>query len=98
MRNLRKRRIDAQHGEKVIELRVAFFTDEIASAQGRVVPKVCWDIGTVHLFANASHGIKSSEPYFFNGLSELPKVIEEILANNEIKILHSPKRTKKLYY
>ncbi|MEM1582842.1 MAG: hypothetical protein QXK89_10125 [Candidatus Bathyarchaeia archaeon] len=90
--------VEAKYGERMIELRVAFFTDNIANTEGKVVPKVCWDIGTVRLLANAAHGVKASEPYFFDGLSELLTTIEKLLVDNGIKVLHCPRRTRDLYY
>jgi len=97
---LRKERdeVEAKHGERMIELKIAFFTDNIASEEGKVIPKVCWDVGTVRLLANASHGLRPSEPYFFSGLSELLPTIERLLAENEVKVLHYSGKTKSLYY
>lgn len=62
------------------------------------MPKVCWDVGTVSLLGNESHGIKPSEPYFFNGLSELQRTIEELLNDNGVKVLHATGRTGSLHY
>lgn len=93
-----KGEVEAKPGERMIELKVAFFTDDIANTAGKVVPKVCWDVGTVRLLANATHGVKSSEPYIFNGLSELLTTIERLLVDNGIKVLHYPSRTRDLHY
>ncbi|MEM0050698.1 MAG: hypothetical protein QXM43_00485 [Desulfurococcaceae archaeon] len=90
--------VGAKRGGRMMELRIAFFTDGIASEKGKVVPRVCWDIGTVRLLANESRGLKPSEPYFFNGLSELLPTIERLLAENEVKVLHYLGRTKSLHY
>ncbi|MEM3832500.1 MAG: hypothetical protein QW128_02735 [Thermoprotei archaeon] len=90
--------VEAKRGERMIELRVAFFTNEIASEKGKVVPRVCWSVGTVHLLANASHGLKSSKSYFFNELSELFPTIEKLLAENGVKVLHYRGRTRSLHH
>ncbi len=50
---------EAIHGEKTICLTVYFFTNEIATEKGTIVPKHAWTNGTVALRSNRAHGIKS---------------------------------------
>ena len=46
-------------GDRTIELRVRFWTNGIASAEGKIVPRHAWDSGTVEVRSNESHGIVS---------------------------------------
>ena len=85
---------EAKHGEKTIALTVYFFTDEIATEKGKIVPKHAWTSGTVALRSNRSHGIKSGVEHHFDSLLEVGKAIEDALIEGEI-ILHPTGNMKK---
>lgn len=87
---------EAKHGEKMIELKVRFWTDELAQEKGKIRPKHAWASGVVRVKTNESHGIKDEKSFPFNSLLELGTVIERVLSENEI-ILHT-KYTKMAKY
>jgi hypothetical protein len=56
---------EAKHGEKMIEIRVRFWTDQIAP-KGSVIPKHAWTSGIVRMAKNKAHGITPKHPKPFN--------------------------------
>jgi len=87
---------DATRGERMIELRVRFWTNGIASEPGTIVPRHAWDSGTVELRSNESHGIVSRQALHFYSLAELPSIIEKTLINNGVT-LHADKHSQELF-
>jgi hypothetical protein len=85
---------EAKYGEKMIEVKVCFFTDRIADSAAEVVPKNAWTRGAVRIDTNKSHGISPQDPLIFNSLLELPAVIEKVLINHGIILHRSPKMRK----
>lgn len=85
---------DAKHGEKMIEIRVRLWTDDLAGTKGQVVPKHAWSAGVVLMERNESHGIKPVEPIPFNSFAELPAKIERLLIAQQVK-LHPSSRERK---
>jgi hypothetical protein len=81
----------ADHGEKMIEVRVRFFTDKIANEDGKVVPGHCHSVGIARLTPNEPHGLKGSERLPFNSMAELPLVIEQVLIDNGITVHPGPR-------
>lgn len=77
---------EARYGERMIEVRVRFWTDEIAEAEGQIVPKHAWVSGVVRMQRNESHGIVPRNPRPFNSLMELPQVIERALIDHGVKL------------
>jgi hypothetical protein len=47
---------EAAQGEKMIEIKIRFWTDEIAAEPGKIVPKHAWTSGVVRIERNPSHG------------------------------------------
>ena len=86
----------AAHNEKMIEVRVRFWTNDIAEAGGEIIPKHSWDAGVVHMQRNASHGIEPENPKPFHTLMDLPAVIEKVLLKHGIKLHHGTSSRK--YY
>ena len=84
---------EAKYGEKMIEVKVRFWTDEIAEGEGRVKPRNAWTAGVVRMQRNESHGIIPKYPRPFNSLMELPAVIEKVLIEHRIT-LHRVSKTK----
>jgi hypothetical protein len=85
---------EAQHGEKMIEIKLRFWTDNIAPERGKVIPKHAWTGGVVRMEANGSHGIRSAKPKVFNSLLEVGAVIEKVLIDHGV-VLHPNERMKK---
>ena len=88
--------VDAAHGQRMIEVRVRFWTDDIAPQKGKVVPKHAWGAGVVRMEPNKVHGIASGEPIPFNSLMELTAVVEKILIKNAVVVHPSSKMRKYL--
>lgn len=86
--------VTAPHGEKMVEVKVRFWTNNIAENEGCVIPKHVWGSGVVRLAGNDVHGIDASQPLPFNSLMELPAKIEELLIENEITVRPSRKERK----
>lgn len=87
---------EARHGEKMIELKVRFWTDDISTDKGKVVPKHAWASGVVRVHRNAAHGIIPSKPIPFNSMLELPAAIEKALIKHGI-VLHTSRKMRKYF-
>ena len=84
----------AKHGDKMIEVRVRFFTDGIARADGKIVKKHAWDSGFVSMDRNESHGIKPASPLPFNSILQLQTVLAKVLTQHGVTLYVSPKLQK----
>lgn len=85
---------DAKWGERMIEIKVRFWTDAIAKGEGRVRPKHAWTGGVVRIERNKPHNIIPKPPVPFNSLMELTAIIEKVLIQHDIT-LHTSQRMKK---
>jgi hypothetical protein len=86
--------LEAKYGQKMIEVKVRFWTNDIAEEDGKVLPKHAWASGTVRIDKNTSHGIGPSGAHLFHSLLDLGSVIEKVLIKQGIQ-LHVPTRMKK---
>ena len=87
----------AEHGEKMIEIQLRFFTDQIAKGKSNILPKHCWSMGVVKIQANGAHGIKAMKnPKVFNSLLDLSAIIEKVLLENGIT-MHMSSRMRKYF-
>ena len=86
--------VTAAAGERMIELRIRFWTDNIAERKGKVIPKHAWAAGVVMLDRNKTHNIKPLNPTPFSTLMELPGVMEKVLVKHGVH-LHTYGRMKK---
>lgn len=86
---------EAQWGSRMIELRVRFWTDDLADGEGRIRPKHAWTGGVVRMSPNRSHGIKPGNPRPFNSMGDLASIIERVLIEHGVK-LHPSSRMQKL--
>lgn len=77
----------AVQGEKMIEVRVRFWTDDIAPKKGEIIPKHALTSGVVNVERNESHGIKPIRWLPFHSLLDLGAVIEKTLIAQGI-VLH----------
>ena len=87
------RGIKAPHGEKMIEVKVRFWTDNIASHDG-ILPKHARAAGVVRMERNDAHGIRPGTPKPFNSLAEIPAAIEKTLIEYGI-VLHKSQKMQK---
>jgi hypothetical protein len=85
---------EAAHGKRMIEVRVRFWTNDLAEGKGRIRPKHAWGAGVVRLEPNDSHGIPSANPVPFNSIAEIPAKIEKVLIDNGVS-LHPSDRMRK---
>ena len=86
--------LEAEHGQKMIEVKLRFWTNNIANKKGEVIPKHAWSSGVVRMERNASHGITPDGPKVFHSLLDVGSVIEKVLIDHGI-ILHPSTRMKK---
>lgn len=82
----------APHGEKMIEVKVRFWTNNIAG-RGKISPKKARSAGVVRMERNDAHGIKPRRPLPFNSLAEIPLAIEQTLIDHGI-VLHASRRMR----
>jgi hypothetical protein len=84
----------AAQGEKMIEVRIRFWTNELAETKGDIKPKHAWGSGVVMMDRNRSHGISPQNPIPFQSLLDLPQKIEKVLIDHGVTI-HKSSRMKK---
>ena len=84
----------AKHGEKMIEIKLRFWTNDIAEEKGNIVPKHAWTSGVVRIERNDSHEIQPSNPLPFHSLLDIGAVVEKVLIKHEI-VLHPGRRDQK---
>jgi hypothetical protein len=84
---------EAQHGQKMVEVKIRFWTNDIAG-EGKILPKHAWASGVVRMEPNKSHDIKPLPPKPFHSLLDLGAVIERALIEHGV-VLHPSRRMKK---
>jgi hypothetical protein len=85
---------EAAYGKKMIEVKVRFWTNDLADGKGKILPKHAWGAGLVRIKGNDAHGIVPGEPVLFNSLAEIPAKIEKLLIDQDITI-HKSNRMKR---
>jgi len=85
---------EAKLGEKMIEIRVRFWTDELTEEAKQIRPKHAWTSGVVRMARNESHSIRPENPRPFNSLMDLPRIIEMVLIEHGIKLHRLGKMAK----
>lgn len=86
----------AAHGQKMIEVQIRFWTNDIAEKKGQIIPKHAWASGVVKVESNRAHGIKPENPMPFHSLLDIGAVIEKALIKHGIT-LHSGRKMKKYF-
>ena len=92
---------EAKHGEKMIEVKIRFWTNKIAEGKDKIKPKNAWTAGVVRMRRNDLHGIKPGSPLPFGSLMHLGAVVEKCLIKHSItlhtqgKVLHKMPQSKK---
>jgi hypothetical protein len=87
---------EAKQGEKMIEVKLRFWTNDIAPEPGRVLEKHAWSSGVVRIERNRSHGITPGSPRPFHSLLDVGAVIERVLIDHGI-VLHPSQRMSKYF-
>lgn len=80
----------------MIEVKIRFWTNNIATEKGNVRPKHAWSSGVVRMEGNKAHGIKPGKPIPFHNLLDIAGAIEKALIKHDIQ-LHIPRRMKKYF-
>ena len=87
---------EAKQGEKMIEIKLRFWTNDIAQEQGKVIPKNAWTAGVARIERNKSHGIEPSKPLPFHSLLDVGAVIEKVLIEHGV-VLHPSTKMRKYF-
>jgi hypothetical protein len=85
---------EARLGQKMIEVKVRFWTNDISPEKGKINPKHAWSSGVVRIESNPSHGIVPGNPKPFHSLLDVGSVIEKVLIEQGI-VLHPSKKMAK---
>jgi hypothetical protein len=85
---------EAKHGEKMIEIKIRLWTNDLSAEKGKVLRRHAWTSGTVTMEANKSHGISPSGSEPFHSLLDLGSAVEKALIQHGI-VLHSSRRMRK---
>ncbi len=85
---------EARIGERMIEVKLYFWTNKIARGKGQIIPRHAWASGVVRVESNETRGIHPHKPIPFHSTLELPAVIEKVLIQNGI-VLHATRKMKK---
>ena len=88
--------LEAAHGQKMIEVKLRFWTNNIAAEKGKVRPKHAWAKGVVRMEGNPAHGIVPGKPIPFQSLLDVTAAIEKALIEHGIT-LHTSQRMKKYF-
>lgn len=89
-------RVKAKHRERMIEVKVRFWTNDIAEGRGYIRPKHAWASGVVRMERNESHGIIPKKPIIFHSLMDIPAKIEKALIDHGI-VLHGSDKMDKYF-
>jgi hypothetical protein len=85
---------DRKWHQKMIEVKVRFWTNDLSDEPEKVRPRHAWTSGIVRLRRNDSHKVIPKHPIPFNSLMELPGVIEKALIQHGIVLHVGPKMKK----
>ena len=84
----------AKHGEKMVEVRIRFWTDGMSSRKDSVIPKHAWDSGVIIMEGNKTHGITPGSPQPFNSILDLTSVLAKVLVEHGVTIRTNRKLRK----
>jgi hypothetical protein len=86
---------EAKHGEKMVEVKIRFWTDDISQESGNlIIPKHAWTSGVVRIQRNKAHGIIPTKPIRFNSLLDLGAAFERTLKEDAV-VLHISRGMRK---
>ena len=87
----------ANVGERMISVKVCFWTNNIAKGKGRIYPKHAQGSGVVRIERNNAHDIRPGNPLPFHSPLDLLAVIEKVLIQHGV-VLHPSRRMKKYHF
>ncbi len=87
---------EAKYGQKMIEVKIRFWTNDIADEPGKIVPKHALSSGVVRIAPNKSHGIKPGKPLPFHSLLDVSSAIEKVLVSHGV-MLHPSRKMRKYF-
>jgi hypothetical protein len=74
--------LEANQGEKMIEVKLRFWTNEITPEHGKgIIPKHAWTAGVIRMERNKSHSIVPENPRPFHSLLDIGAVVEKGFSN-----------------
>jgi hypothetical protein len=79
----------------MIEVKLRFWTDDLAEARGSIIPRHAWTSGVVRIERNEAHGIAPKKPTPFNSLFEITNAVRDVLVEHGIT-LHPSRRDRHL--
>ena len=91
---IKPRRVKAAANQRMIEVKLRFWTNGLAKGKGYVIPKWASSSGVVRIERNDTHGIKPGKPIPFHSLLDVGSVIEKVLIAQGV-VLRPSKRMKK---
>src|SRR4051812_15108610 len=77
---------EAEHGKRMIEVKLRFWTNDLGGEKGKILPKHAWGAGVVRIERNDAHGISGAEPVPFNSMADFPAKVERVLIDHGITI------------
>ncbi len=78
--------LKAPQGERMIEIKLRFWTNNISPTKGEILAKHAWCSGVVRIERNPSHGIKPGSPKPFHSLLDVGSVIEKVLIDHGVTL------------
>lgn len=87
---------EAKQGEKMIEIKLRFWTNDISAEPGKIVAKHAKSAGVVRIEKNESHGIEPSNPEPFHSLLDVGSVVEKVLIKHGV-VLHPSRKMRKYF-
>ncbi|HOC45941.1 MAG: hypothetical protein PHT96_10650 [Syntrophorhabdaceae bacterium] len=94
-KSIKEKEVD--HEERMIEVRLSFWTDGIAVKEGNIVPKHARSSGLMRVEPNGAHEIVPESPAAFHSLMDITSALEKVLIENGIVLHHSKKMRKYLH-
>jgi hypothetical protein len=88
--------LEALHGEKMIEVKLRFWTNDLAEGEGKIRPRHAWASGVVRMTRNKTHGIVPGDPIPFHSLLDIGRAVEAALIEHDVE-LHAPRRMRKYF-
>lgn len=83
--------------ERMIEVRLSFWTDGIAGKEGNIMPKHARSSGLMRVEPNGAHEIVPESPVAFHSLMDITSAREKVLIGNGI-VLHHSKKMRKYFH
>jgi hypothetical protein len=91
---IKPRPVKAAANERMIEIKLRFWTNGLVKRRGYVVPKWAWSSGMVGIERNETHGIKPGKTLPFHSLLDVGSAIEKVLIREGV-VLRPSKRARK---